>query len=100
MAKEVDSHIPRYWNRYTDWFKQASLLIAMTVEHKKLLDQRYPNKTVLLSEAAGKTKHSNEDPYYKREKIDEILKEIRSLTEDFVKMVIQVYKMSNEYIIK
>ena len=94
--EEINHHIPRYWNRYPDWFKQATLFIAMATDHKKILDKRFSNKTLLLSEAAGKPAHSIEDPYYNRENIDAILLEIRSLTEPFVKNVIQVYKESNE----
>ncbi|OLS23584.1 MAG: hypothetical protein HeimC3_23960 [Candidatus Heimdallarchaeota archaeon LC_3] len=81
---QTNRHQARLVDNYPEYFSETKLFIAMTNEHRKILNKKGYLNNYLLSEVANKGQEEILDPYLYPEIEEEIFANIKEYTKRFI----------------
>lgn len=89
--QEINQHVPRNIDLYPEWFEDSHVLIGMTHRHLDILQQKYANKSYLLSTMANLPPTDIADPFFNPEQIPTILKNLKSWTFQALQNIVDLF---------
>ncbi|MFW9928327.1 MAG: hypothetical protein ACFFD1_02960 [Candidatus Thorarchaeota archaeon] len=82
--KTIDSHQPKLFDNYIDFFAKTHIFIVMTAEHKNILKNKGKNNVYLLNEVGKGIQDDIKDPFYYPNSFNSIFRSIFENIELFV----------------
>ncbi len=90
--KEIENHIPKYWEDYPEIHENASIFITMTGEQAQYLNYYYPGKAFMLSYVANETFENIIDPAVHRSDAKQLFAKMKELTLISLEKIVELYK--------
>lgn len=94
--KEIENHIPRYWEDYPDIHENASIFITMTGEQAQYLNYYYPGKAFMLSYVANETFENIIDPAVHRSDAKKLFAIMKELTLISLENIHELYEKKED----
>lgn len=88
--KEIETHVPRYWEDYPEIHENASIFITTTGEQAQYLNFYYPGKAFMLSYVADEKFENIIDPAVHRADAEKLFKIMKDYTVTFVEKLSKI----------
>jgi tetratricopeptide (TPR) repeat protein len=94
--KEIEKHIPKYWEDYPEIHENASIFITTTGEQAQYLNFYYPGKAFMLSYVAEEKFENIIDPAVHRADAEELFRIMKDFSKKFVKKLLELIEKKDE----